>query len=201
MITESSTTILFYYPVSDLFDKVKMHSGMVARMTPKEIEKYAITDDETTFFHAEMDRNLRVIYGLFHKLSVGITDALVLNSPSTQGGTDHRYGFYVNNNDGLILNSLNVIDGYIQNLLIEHLLKSWWLKVGLAEQYKVSMADVHALSSGLNNTLYSLYKSAPNDIVSFAVSTATINEFPRTISYSQTMSVTYDPETGIETTL
>lgn len=199
MITQASTTILFYYPVASLLDKASMHSGMVARMLPESSEKYAIDTDETTWFHAEMTRNIKSVYGLFHKLSVGITDALVLNTPSTQNGSDHRYGFYVNNNDGLLLNSLNVIDGYIENLLIEMLLKAWWLKCGLAEQYKISSGDAIAISSGLNNTLYSLYKSSPNETVSFAVSSVTANEYSRPTAYTKSMNVTVDRETGIET--
>lgn len=199
MITQASTTILFYYPVASLLDKASMHSGMVARMLPESSEKYAIDTDETTWFHTEMVRNIKSVYGLFHKLSVGITDALVLNTPSTQNGSDHRYGFYVNNNDGLLLNSLNVIDGYIENLLIEMLLKAWWLKCALADQYKISSADVATLSGGLNNVLYSLYKSSPNDAVSFAVSSVTANEYSRPTAYTKSLNVTVDRETGIET--
>ena len=176
--------ILFYYPVATLLDKIKMHSGMVARMIPEGTEKYAISTDETTWFHSEMDRNIREVFGIVQKLAAGIVDALIFNQPSTIGGADHRYGFYVNNNDAINENSVRVIDGYFEKLIVAMLLNAWWLKCGLADQYKISLAEIQAIRSDLNNSLFALYKTAPTGIVT-----------------SQNTGVELDVETGVESDL
>lgn len=170
MITQTTSTLLFYYPVASLLEKAEMHSGLISRMLPGvDITKYALSSDETVFFHSETNKNLRTIYGLCHKLSIGIASALIFNEPSTQNGTDHRYGFYVNNNEGLNINSLYIIDGYIESLLLDMLLKAWWLKCGLADQYKVAVEDVRMQHMALNNSLYSLYNNSPNNYDSFGI--------------------------------
>jgi hypothetical protein len=63
-------------------------------------------------------------------------------------------------------------------------LNEWWLKCGIAEQYKISLAEIQAIRSDLNNSLFALYKTSPTGLVA-----------------STNTGVELNVETGVETNL
>ncbi len=195
-LIKTAATIFFYFPVSTLWDKVQQYTGMVAKNLPKaegvDIEKYAVTSDDLDFFHREMVKALTHAYELCHKLSTGLTMGIVCNGTSTitttgedgtipdpdpvtrslTTGTISVYGFYVKNLLGHRDHALNMIDVYIESLLVDMFQRSWWLKCGLGEPYKVSVQDVILDTAQLNNSMYALYK--PIVVISPAWSTADV---------------------------
>ena len=204
MFIEYEDKILFYYPVTELWDKLLMHSAMVARTIKiaegDSSDKYLITSDETTFFNKEVTKAITIAFEVVHKLSTGLTKGIFYNEkilvptnvneseevvvpPSggkglviTQLSDFTNYGFYVVNLHGHYKHSLNVISNLIETFLIDSILKEWWLKCGMLDQYKVSVSDVQQHYAMLNNACYSLYKPLVEFPTSWTVNDVTIDE-------------------------
>jgi hypothetical protein len=173
---KSSANILFYFKVTDLWDRVQQHTGMVAKTLP-DPDKFYVTADDLTFFHREMAKAITVAYELCHKLTTGLTIGVIYNSelaiPVTDTTTDvevdlrlpvaatsvgYCYAFYVKNFSGHYDHSLNIINSHIETLLVDFFQQAWWLKCGVAEQYKAASNDIAIHITMLNNSMYSLYK-------------------------------------------
>ena len=174
MIHKTSATILFYYKVTDLWDKVQQHTGMVAKFQP-EPEKVAVTSDDSDFFHREITKGITKAYELCHKLSTNLSKSLLYNENfnivATGAETNDDppetdaipvlvsvYGFYVKNILGHYDHALYVIDSYIEKLTIDYFLQAWWLKCGLVDFWKASTGDISLHILDLNNAMYALYK-------------------------------------------
>lgn len=156
MITKGSGIIRFYYTETDLWDKVQQHIGMVVKNLP-DAEKLYPTADDLDFFKREMYKALVLAYDPIHKLSTGnINDVQVASYGGVTPAT--TYSVYVKDIYGHKETSLTIIDSYFESLIVSIFLKAWWLKCGLADQYKVSSEDIKAQAILLNNAFYSLYK-------------------------------------------
>lgn len=157
---------------------------MVARMLPENIEKYYVTSDESEWFFRECDKATTVAYELCHKLSTNLVKGIVLKESGFNPDNDsvpndplfaYLYGFYVKNLLGHYDHSLNIIDVYIERLIIAQIVREWWLKCALADQYKVASAEVSLYTSQLSNAMYSLYKPTITLSPSWATTDVTID--------------------------
>ena len=156
MVQASSGIINFTYFESVLLDKVRQHVGMVVKLLP-DAEKYYPTSDDLDFFQREMYKAFVLAYSPIHKLSPGnIADV----QRRTYGGSTPgaMYSLTITDLYGHRVTALTLIDSFIETTVISLFLKEWWLKCGLADQYKLSVNDVIINMSVLNNAYYALYK-------------------------------------------
>lgn len=153
MVTKGTNIITFEYTESDLWDKVQQHVGLVVKNLPEPDKLYPNSDD-LTFFKREMFKAIVSAFEPVSKLSLGnLTDVYTTTTNNVT-----VYGFKVKD-PGVSLNAtLTVIDDYIETFLVAYFLKSWWLKVQLADQYKVATADLQAISVTLVNSYHFLYR-------------------------------------------
>lgn len=237
-VLEYTSTILFYYSTNSLVDKARMHSGMVARMINAEgvkPELYTITADETTWFQREMSKIIRNTYDLFHKLSTHLNEGIIVNynvaavpeepttltAPATDSGVPslYVYGFWIKNLEGHYKHSLQVIDGYVEAYIVNALMTAWWLKCGVAEQYKITAGETAIQRQMINNSLYSIYKpkitsvtpvwsvsevtietdTSVETVITTSTSTSTTESTANEVLYYDSYSLF--PETGTEDTI
>lgn len=176
MNVELSTQILFYWPVSDLTDRLRMITGMQARTleTKERIDEYIYTDD-TDWLHRTLKKAFSEAYTYVWKLSTNLNYGLLLNISISVAETEEytatnqdsvpvsitgvpSYGFWVKNLQGHNKHSLLMIDNKIIDLVTEMVIRDWWLKCGLADLYKNSSQTVTGYKISLNNSLMDLYK-------------------------------------------
>ena len=176
MNIELSTQILFYWPVSDLTDRLRMITGMQARTleTKERIDEYIYTDD-TDWLHRTLKKAFSEAYTYVWKLSTNLNYGLLLNISISVAETEENtatnqdsvpvsitgvrsYGFWVKNLQGHNKHSLLMIDNKIIDLVTEMVIRDWWLKCGLADLYKNSSQTVTGYKISLNNSLMDLYK-------------------------------------------
>jgi len=171
-----STQILFYYPVSDLVDKMRLHTGMASRTlkTEDRIDEYIYADD-TDWLHRTAKKAFAEAYTYVWKLSTNLSEGLLLNRsivaaefetdvppdvdtvPIAQQGI-LSYGFWVRNLQGHNTHSLLMIDNKIFDFVIEIMLREWWLKCGVQPLYTASSTALIPVTISYNNSLMDLYK-------------------------------------------
>lgn len=162
MVTKRPTIITFYYTNNNMLEKLKMHSGLAVRgLSAKEgidMEECVITNNEIYWYNEISAKVISEIYRIFYKLSYGIDEALILNKqiPNTE---EKASAISVQNNSIVQKAQLEVIDGYIESIILESVLNKWWLKCGLVDLYKSSLMSIQVIKSELNNAMYVLYKT------------------------------------------
>ena len=153
MVTKGTNIITFEYTETELWDKVQQHVGLVVKNLPEPDKLYPNSDD-ITFFKREMFKAIVSAFEPVSKLSLGnLTDVYTTTTNNVT-----VYGFKVKD-PGVSLNAtLTVIDDYIETYLVFYFLKSWWLKVQLADQYKVATEDLRSIGVTLNNSYHFLFR-------------------------------------------
>ena len=170
-----SNSILFYYGTDMLFDRVQMYSQLALsgigekQKTDQNVEKLIITPSDSDFFHREATFAVKVAFDHIYKLAKGVSSSVFLNKQMALPNVDstppgpgpfagYFYGFYIFDRHGRNEHIFWVVDSYIQQLIENNILRSWYMVTRQFDLYKIADQNNTRLTIAYINSLYELYK-------------------------------------------
>lgn len=114
---------------------------MPSSLQEDNVEKYALSEDDTPFIVEQLDCAIRQIHALIIRFTYRVSDAL-------KGDELNYVGFRVVHNAGYFdhENKIDLLDSYIEEYLVVSILSQWAFQSGLESVSKETKQSVELLT-------------------------------------------------------
>lgn len=113
-----------------------------------EFDTFGISEDEKSIFKKFLSKGTHRVFSQFFKFAQGVSDSIFTDATYTKGDAStvaNCYGGSVANNAAYNDNVLPVINGYIEDCLIQFVLYNWWQHSGIETDYKNARGEYSLL--------------------------------------------------------